>query len=324
LKVLVWGALGFLGRHLVEALLGEGAQVSVLCRSRRRYETAPWADDVTWYELQGFRDEGTILSAVASAELIYNFAGSSGAVASNINPKGSMDANCGAQLEFLKACECAGHRPHVVFASSWLIYNLTGAEPVTETQGVAPRSMYAAHKLCVENYLQIANLRRVIDYTIFRISNPYGTDRSAAGRGYKVLNSFIRNAISGVPIQIYGDGRQLRDFIHISDLIEAFLLCASPVARNETFNISYGTSYSLIEAVNVIREIVGTVSVIHRPWPAEYAAVEPGDYVVDITKATTMLDFVPCVSLLEGLKQTIYELTADNSISRAARAGVSI
>ncbi len=321
--MLVWGALGFLGRHLVEALLGEGAEVSVLCRSRRRYETPSWADEVTWYELQGFRDEDTILSAVASSELIYNFAGSSGAVASNINPRGSMDANCGAQLDFLKACECAGNRPHVVFASSWLIYDLTGTERVTETQGVAPRSMYAAHKLCVENYLRIANLRRVIDYTIFRISNPYGIDYSAAGRGYKVLNSFIRNALSGVPIQIYGDGCQLRDFLHISDLIEAFLLCASPVARNETFNISYGTSYSLIEAVNIIREMVGTTSVIHRPWPAEYSAIEPGDYVADVTKAKTMLNFMPRISLRHGLKQTIEESTADKSVSRSARAGVS-
>ena len=319
--VLVWGALGFLGQHLVQQLLERGANVSVLCRPRMLYPAPSWAQQVAWYELNGRNDEVTLRAAVASASIIYNLAGSSGAVASNLNPMESLQANCAAQLKFLSACEQAGNRPHVIFASSWLVYDIQESGAVSETHPVAPRSMYAAHKLCIESYLRIFQLRNKIDYTICRISNPYGCDPGKPTKGYKILNSFVNSALAGSPICLFGDGRQLRDFVYIADLTEGFLLCGRPLARNEVFNLSHGTSYSLEEAVRLIMEMAGQTTVKFEPWPAEYYAVEPGSYVADVEKARTLLGFQARTVLREGLEQTVRQFRANDSGRFAMRAG---
>lgn len=320
-NVLVWGALGFLGQHLVEALLARGANVSVLTRPRHLYPAPDWADRVTWHELNDADDDPALSAAVSQAELIYNLAGSSGAVASNLHPFHSLNENCAAQLRFLQACEEAGHRPHVVFASSWLVYDIHDSRPVSEDHALAPRSLYGAHKLCIENYLRIYQRRGHIRYTICRISNPYGCDRGKPTRGYKMLNTFVENALAGVPLCLFGDGSQLRDFIHISDLTEAFLLCALPQAENGIFNIGLGRSHSLREAAETIGDIAGSVEIVYQPWPHEYECAEPGSYRADTGKARTTLGFAPTTGLREGLKRTIHELRGSGAGPLSRRAG---
>lgn len=322
-NVLVWGALGFLGQHVVEALLARGANVSVLCRPRHLYQQPWWAERVKWHELSGPADSKTLTSAISSAELIYNFAGASGAVRSNLDPAYSLNANCSAQLEFLAACAEAGHCPHVVFASSWLVYDIRDNAPVKEDHPVAPRSMYGAHKLCIENYLRIFQLRNKITYTICRISNPYGRDPSRPTNAYKILNSFVQSVIAGTPIHLFGDGSQLRDFLYISDLTEALLLCGQPQARNEVFNISLGVSYSLRQAVETLAELAGRTQVIHMPWPEEYEAAEPGSYLADVGKAREHLHFSPSTSLRQGLAKTMLHFRSHHVGGLVSAAGAS-
>jgi UDP-glucose 4-epimerase len=321
--VLVWGALGFLGQYLVERLLSRGFAVSVLCRPRRHYPSPDWASKVRWFELtEGAENRAILSSAVQSASVIYDLAGLSGAATSNDRPLESLEANCRSQLEFLTSCESAGHRPHVVFPSSWLVYGLTEGLAVNERQPVAPRSMYAAHKLCIENYLQIYAARNKITYTICRISNPYGFDPSRPGGSYKVLNSFIQNALAGTPIRLFGDGRQLRDYIYISDLVDALMLCGySPQARNEVLNISSGTSHSLLDAVETIRDLLGAAQVVFEPWPDHYMQVESGDYVADISKAASRLGFAAADGLRPGLAKTISLYRSQSDVRKSLTSG---
>lgn len=305
-RALVWGGLGFLGQHLVVRLLSEGVSLSVLSRPRRLYPEVPWASKVQWFELEeGKSNQDIFLSALSSASVIYDFAGASGAVASNRDPLGSLQANCAAQLELLQICEKVANRPHIVFASSWLVYGKTlGA--ASEDHAVAPRSMYAAHKLCVENYLQIFAQRQKITYTICRISNPYGFDPSRLGNTYKILNAFIQRSLWNLPISLFGDGGQLRDFIYIRDLVDALILCGFlPQARNELFNISSGVSHTIRDAVGIVRDLVGAPAVHFNSWPEEYKMVESGDYIADIAKAKNKLGFAPLYDLRTGLEETI-------------------
>jgi UDP-glucose 4-epimerase len=303
---LVWGGLGFLGQHMVARLLEAGVSVSVLCRPRHLYPEPHWAKQVKWFELHGSDNDAVMLAAVSSADVIYDFAGSSGAVASNQDPLHSLHTNCSEQLRLLSACEQAGRRPHVVFASSWLVYGETANGSVNETHATAPRSMYAAHKLCGENYLRIFAQRGKLTYSICRISNPYGFDASKPGKTYKILNSFLQSALAGAPICLFGSGRQLRDFIYIADLAEALLRCGSfEAARNETFNIGTGQSVSLAAAVDIIGELVTGVQVVFKPWPSEYLAVEAGDYTADTSKAEAKLRFAPGYDLRNGLESAL-------------------
>lgn len=304
--VLVWGACGFIGRHLVARLLEVGARVSVLTRPRESYSPPPWSSRVRWFELKDATNERRDLeAAIASAAVIYDLAGSSGAVASNRDPQASLDAICRSQLQFLELCAASGRRPHLVFASSRLVYGRTGSAPVAEDVPVAPQSMYAAHKLCVENYHQILAAGGGITYTICRISNPYGQVGHCQRKSYGVLNSMIYDALAGAPITLFGDGSQLRDYLYITDLIDALVLSGTEEsARNQTFNIGRGIGISLHEAALQIQEQTGA-GILFTPWPPEYALVESGDFVADIGKAARLLGFCPKYTFREGVAATI-------------------
>jgi UDP-glucose 4-epimerase len=310
-RALVWGARGFIGRHLVVELLARGYDVSVLTRGGGG--VAPtWSSQVTWYQFGSCQAGRTAWDrALKDVEIVYNLAGSSGAVASNRNPLESLDSNCRLQLEFLEACAASGCMPHVVFASSRLVYAPQGRTPVSEKHPVAPRSMYAAHKLCVEHYHQIYGAAKALTYTICRISNPFGPDPDPDVKSYGFINTLIARARLGASLPLFGRGHQLRDYLYIRDLVEALGLCAEqPQARNQVFNIGRGRSVSVFDAARVIRARAGGGFIEFRPWPADHAAVESGDYVADVRKAAELLGFTARFDLTSGLDDMLGETLA--------------
>lgn len=315
-RVLVWGALGLIGFHITEALLAAGAKVSVLCRNRGAYPEPRWASQVHWHELGAEGTEAVLLEAVAAATIIVNLAGSSGAVSSNVNPLDSLAGNCRVQLEFLQACQRARHKPHVIFASSRLVYGPTNPGPVSEEHTLSPRSVYAAHKLCVEHYLHLYSCLDAITYTVCRISNAYGPDPGQAGRGYKILNSFITRSLAGLPITLFGTGEQIRDFIYVQDLADVLLRCCiSPGAVNQIFNIGSGEGCRLVDAAELVRRFAGGPPLVFQPWPQEYLAVESGDYVSDIGKANRLLDLGSQYSITDGILKTIDAYQSEQNVA---------
>ena len=299
---LVWGARGFIGRHVVEGLLRRRWRVRVLSRASLDPKPA-WARDVEWLDTPAAGDRRAALdAAVDGMPVIFNFAGSSGAVASNRFPLESLDSNCRLQLEFLDACARAGQRPHVVFASSRLVYAPADRGAVSETHPVAPRSVYAAHKLCIEHYHRIYAQRGAISYTVCRISNPYGLDEDAARKAYGFVNALIQRALVGDRLTIFGLGLQLRDYVYIPDLVDALCACATrDEARNEVFNLGLGRSLPIAQAAARIQESLGGGPIDFLPWPPDYEAVESGDFVLDVGKARALLGYAPAFDFDGGI-----------------------
>jgi nucleoside-diphosphate-sugar epimerase len=242
---------------------------------------------------------------------VFDLAGSSGAAASNRDPIASLDANCRQHLEFFEACRAARTGPHVVFSSSRLVYAPAVTLPVNEAAPLAPQSAYAVHKLCIERYLSIYATAGVLTFTVARISNPFGPDEPA--RDYGFVNALIARARAGLPLRLFGDGRQLRDYIYIPDLVDALTRCAGrPAAVNETFNIGSGFGISMATAARRICERAASVSPLEcLPWPAEYARVESGDYVADISKAVAALGYVPRFGFDAGLVDMFSRMDAE-------------
>jgi UDP-glucose 4-epimerase len=298
---LVWGARGFIGSYLVADLIARGYEVTVL--SRGAAATAPaWNGAVRWITLDAERRERSFDAALDGISVVFNLAGSSGAVASNKDPLESLDSTCRLQLEFLCACERGAAPPHVVFASSRLVYAHAGAEAVTEEHPVAPLSVYAAHKLCVEHYHRILAQRAAITFTICRISNPYGLDQAADGKGYGFINAMIHRALAGRPLTLFGRGLQLRDYLYVDDLVTMLRLCAErDEARNEVFNVGRGVSLPLREAIESVRRALGGGQIEYLPWPPDHEAVESGDFVVDVRKARGLLGFEAAYTFEAGL-----------------------
>ncbi len=304
---LVWGACGFIGRHLVAELCRRGARVSVLTRARSRYAAPSWAGQVRWFEMPDGPEASAVLHrAVAEAAVIYNFAGSTGAADSNLDPLGSLESNNRAQLQMLEACRAAGTRPHVVFTSSRLVYGRPLALPVRESHPLNPASMYAAHKLCCEHYHRIYAAGEALTCTIARISNAFGADPDPGTKHHGMINVFARQSLAGRAIELFGDGAQMRDYLYVPDLIAVLLECgANPAAVNETFNIGSGTGTSLREAAEQVAAATGGPAVRYVPWPRTYEVVETGDYLTDISKARRALDFTPRWSFAAGLSDMI-------------------
>jgi nucleoside-diphosphate-sugar epimerase len=307
--VLVWGACGFIGRHLVSDLVQRGTRVSVLTRGRRGYPPRWWSDRVQWFELTGSSaDAGIMQAAVEQARVIFNFAGSTGTTDSNRDPLGSLDANNRPQLQLLEACRAAGVHPHVVFTSSRLVYGRPLSDRVDEQHPINPASMYAAHKACCEHYHRIYASRGVLTATVLRISNAFGADPEAGPRHHGMINAFVQAARAGRPIELFGEGRQLRDFIYIADLVDVLLTCGRhPSAVNETFNIGAGVGTSLREAAEQVVAQIGGPPVRIAPWPPEYSVVETGDYVTDVTKARNLIGLDLKWSFERGLTDMIEE-----------------
>jgi UDP-glucose 4-epimerase len=289
----VWGARGFIGRATVAHLRARGSHVRVLTRAVDR--TAPvWPADVERVELPAAERATAFDRALADVAVVFNLAGSSGAVASNRDPIESLDSNCRLQLEFLAACQRAPQRVHIVFASSRLVYEPAGVRPVAETSRVQPRSVYAAHKLCVEHYHQIAAQTGRVSYTICRISNPYGLDAEAPGKSHGFINALIQRAYAGQSLTVFGDGRQLRDYIHIDDLTALLCRCGErSEARNSVLNLGCGESISIRRAAKIIQRVLGGGRIEFCPWPDDYHAVESGDFVMDTSLARHELAYSP-------------------------------
>jgi len=322
-RVLVWGACGFVGRHLVSELCARGRRVSVLTRERTRYPATAWETEVDWYELAGeaVSDARVIAAAVADVDVVYDLAGSTGAVQSNRDPLDSLQRNNVALLQVLEAIRLEGRRPRVVLASSRLVYGKPVTLPVDEDHPLAPESIYAAHKLCCEHYLRVYAAQGLLSYTIARISNAYGPDAQWTTRPHGMVNAFVRQAVAGTPIRLFGDGSQLRDLIYVADLVDVVIACGEmPAAADVTLNVGTGVGVSLREMAERIVAMAGGPAVEFVPWPADFAMVETGDYVTNPTRLHRILGVLPRWTIQQGLEATLASCRADVADGAAAAA----
>ena len=307
-KVLVTGGLGFIGINTCLRLLDLGAEVTALdnfvspdlsgrvdpVNSRLRIAVAD------------IRDEEKLERVVLDQEVIFNLAGKSGAVDSNKTPLNDLDINCRGQLTLLEACRSFNPGVTIVFPSSRLVYGKPRYLPVDENHQLAPESIYAAHKLAVENYHLIYGRLYGLKTTVLRISNPYGPMQAGESRAYGIANRFIQAAVAGKAITLFGDGGQRRDYLYIDDLVDALLRAGfAETARGRIYNIGDSRSVSILELAEMAIAAAGAGEIVRVPWPEEYRAIETGDYQSDTARAQKELGWKPYTDIRAGLERTV-------------------
>ena len=307
-KALVTGGLGFIGINVCRRLLDLGAEVTVLDNFA---PTSPGASlDALLPRLRvaiaDIRDEDKVERVVRDQQVIFNLAGKSGAADSNKTPLNDLDINCRGHLTILEACRCFNPSVAVVFPSSRLVYGKPRYLPVDEAHPAAPESIYAAHKLAVENYHLIYGHLHGLKATVLRITNPYGPLQLGDARAYGIANKFIQAAVRGEKLTVFGTGEQHRDYLYIDDLVHALLLCgASELARGKVYNIGNDRSASLMELARLAVAAAGSGEIIEIPWPEDYRVIETGDFQSDITLAARELGWQPLTQLAEGIARTV-------------------
>ncbi len=307
-RVLVTGGLGFIGLNSCARLLELGAEVTVLDNFEPTRPT-PAYEAVRGHirlAVADIRDSEKVERVVRDQQIILNLAGKSGAADSNKTPLNDLDVNCRGHLTILEACRTFNPQVTIVFPSSRLVYGKPRYLPVDELHPLAPESIYAAHKLAVENYHLIYGRLHGLKATVLRISNPYGPFQAGEGRSYGIANAFIQSAVCGTPISLFGDGSQRRDYLYIDDLVHG-LLCSASVeaARGSIYNIGDGKGTSLMELAELALQAAGRGSIVQVPWPEEYRAIETGDYLSDITRAKEELGWQPVTEMGEGIRRTV-------------------
>jgi UDP-glucose 4-epimerase len=307
-RVLAIGGLGYIGSNLVEALLASGADVTVVTPERDRH-----LPDASRVGLQGVRlieadvrDLRAMRSAVRGQEVVFNVAGRSGAVQSVEDPTGDLDVNCAGSLAVLEAIRFESPTAKLVFAGSRLVYGRTRVLPVGEDHPLEPLCPHGVHKAVVEQYLSIYGRLHGVRATTLRITNPYGPGQPRDRSAYGVINYLIHRALSGLPLTIFGDGTQLRDYLFIDDLVRALLVVgADPRSDGRVYNVGSGVGTRMIDAARLILDAVGMGRVESQPWPVVAQQIETGDFVADIARIERELGWRPLVTLIDGLRLAV-------------------
>ena len=307
-RVCVIGGLGFIGVNLADRLLDAGAQVTVLTPLRERH-----GDQADAFERRGahvvegdLRDRELLPAVVAKQDVVFNLSGQSGAVRSMEDPWSDLDINLRGNLVLLESLRAAAPDAKVVFAGSRLQYGKPAHLPVPEDDPGDPLCLHAVHKRTVEEYLKLYRKLFGLRYTIARITNPYGPGQPKGRTAYGVINRLIHLALAGEPLTIYGEGDQLRDYVHVADVVDALCVMAlADAADARAYNVGSGVGTRLIDLADTIVSIVGRGRVEHVAWPPLAQQIETGDFVADVSRAQRELGWAPAHALRSGLEATI-------------------
>ena len=309
-RVVITGGAGMLGSSIAHRLVQLGAHVTVLDAMLPQYggnafNLAEIQNKIRF--VQGdIRDKALVLGCVAGAEYIFNLAAQVSYIDSNLDIATDLDINCSGQMNILEACKETGGHQKIIFASSRFVYGKIEYNPVNEGHPPNCLSIYGIHKLVGEKYHRFFHDRYGIPTVSLRIANPYGPRQQMKHAKYGIVNWFIRQALDGKPLTVYGDGLQQRDYVYVGDAAEAFLFVAlSDRTTGEVYNVGSGEGTRFRDMADLIAAIIPGTKVIETEWnPASYF-VETGDYITDIKKICRDTGWRPQVSLIEGISRTV-------------------
>ena len=304
-KILILGGLGFLGLNFARYLRNSAFPFSVFALNLDPQLEDKFSQLGINYISGDVTDYESVASAVAKHDWIINFSGRSGALNGLRDPYADINVNLVGVLNTLEAVRKVNTSAKIVFAGSRLEYGKIEDMPVSETHPSSPTSLYGIQKLLAEKYHSQYALEYNISALTLRFTNPFGPHLAKNFAGYNVLNYFMDLAQANQEIQIFGDGLQKRDYIYTDDLGSSIIAAFEHGKGGEVYNIGSGTGIPLIEAAEKIVEISKSGKIKQIPWPADYQAVEMGDYIADITKAKTSLKWAPKVTFEDGVKRTL-------------------
>jgi UDP-glucose 4-epimerase len=304
LKILVTGGAGFIGSHLINELLKKGHSVVVLDNlssgKKQNLENAFSNEDFTFI-LGDIRDDAALKDALKGVNAVAHLAALIDVTSSVTDPVTTNDVNVAGTLKVLQSA-VKGNVSQFVFASSTAVYGEAKVLPITEETPLNPISPYAASKVAGEAYCKSFQSCYGLNTVILRFFNVYGP-RSENSPYSGVITKFLRQALKNEALNIYGDGEQTRDFIHVNDIVAALILALeNPKVGGETFNVCTGVQTSINELANTINLIT------ERNLNPKYSPARTGEIRFsygDPSKAEDKLEFKSKVSLKEGITQLL-------------------
>ncbi|MDM0038517.1 NAD-dependent epimerase/dehydratase family protein [Variovorax sp. J22G21] len=305
----VVGGCGFLGRHLARGLKQSGEDVAVV-------DICPFPAEST-ISIQTRRFD--ILEAstpdfdamIDGADVVHHYAWTTLPASANADPFADARDNLRITIGLLDALKRRG-KGRMVFASSGgTVYGKLRTIPVPEDHHLQPITAYGVSKVAAENYLRLYRHLHGVDSRVVRISNPYGAGQNPS-RQQGAVTTFVHRAMHRVPIEIWGDGETVRDYIHVMDVVPALIAASRMPSADELempiFNVGSGQRYTLREIVKLVEAALGESLEINwkptRPFDVPIS-------VLDIGRAKRELNWAPEIDLQAGILRMIQDLSID-------------
>jgi UDP-glucose 4-epimerase len=309
-KILITGGLGFLGSNLAVRLVNSGAKVTLLDAMLPLYGGNFFNVEEIKKKIKvivaDIRDKEKVEKAVKGKDLIFHIAAQTSHIDSMTDPFLDMDINCRGNIIFLESCRKFNPEVKIIYAGTRAQYGRVEYTPADEKHPFNPTDIYGVNKTAGEQYHFIYSRICGIRVASLRINNTYGPKHQMKHALYGILNWFIRLAMDGQAIKVFGEGNQLRDFNYAQDVVAAFLKAGeSKNADGKIYNLGSGKPIKFIDLVKKIVEITGSGRIEYVPWPKDRKDIETGDYVASYEKIKNELGWQPEVSLEEGLKKTV-------------------
>jgi len=308
MKALVIGGNGFIGCHLVDQLLLSGHSVRVIDRYPSRFrDQLPGVEYITG----DLGNHGEIASAVKGMDWVFHLAYTTVPATSNDDPVYDIRSNIADSVQLFQNCRQSEVKKVVFISSGGTVYGVPKSIPITEEHTTEPICSYGISKLSIEKYLYLFYAQWGLDYVVLRLSNPYGVLQNPHAK-QGVIGVFLGCAQEGKPINIFGDGEVVRDYVYVTDAARA-LVCAAQYKPAEgqprIFNIGAGRGYSLNEIVAEIKKNIDS------PVNVKYVQARSVDVpvnILDIKLAQKHLNWTPETGLDQGLRQTWDWITSLN------------
>jgi UDP-glucose 4-epimerase len=299
MHVLVTGGAGFIGSHSVEALLRDGARVTVLDNlSTGKRANLPDNERVDLIE-GDIRDAATVERALRGATHVLHLAAQVSVHASVQDPPRSASHNVAGYLNVVNAARAAGVR--VVYASSAAVYGAPETLPLDEDAPCRPTSPYGLEKSIDDQYAALYRTLYGSSMLGLRYFNVYGPRQDPASPYAGVISRFVARMAAGEPLTVFGDGRQTRDFVYVGDVARANV-AALKCMHDGVLNIGTGTSVSLLQLIDALALCTGRTPQVRFDPPApgdiRDSAMRPG-------RMRAVLGFAPGTPLVDGLKQLL-------------------
>lgn len=306
IKCLVLGGAGFIGSHIVDALLARDHNVRVFDRPEMEIKSPCTGKSYAEYVSGDFINETDISKALDGIDTVVHLVSTTIPASSNEAPAYDVETNIAGTIRLLTLAKDAGVKKIVFASSGGTVYGEPLYLPIPETHPNDPICSYGISKLAIEKYLHLFHHLHGLDYTVLRIANPYGERQNPCG-GQGAIAVFLWKVLHGEPITIWGNGEVARDYFHISDLSSAFVKVIESTPPSKIYNIGSGQAYSLKEILATIQSVTGKTASINYTQARKLDVI--ANYL-DISRAQDELSWTPKVTLEQGLVKTLTWLQA--------------
>lgn len=308
-RVLITGGVGFIGSNLALRLVDLGAEVMLVDSMLPAYgatlrNVEPILDRVR-INFSDVRDRHSMSYLVRDQELIFSLAGQVSHVDSMTDPATDLDINCASQLSLLECCREGNRDVTIVFASTRQLYGRPQYLPVDEDHPKQPVDVNGINNLAAEMYYGLYHRVHGMKTVSLRLTNTYGPRMDLRSNTKGFVGIFVRRALAGEKICVFGTGKQKRDFNYVDDVVDALLHAGSnPAVIGESMNLGHPRPRTVLDVVSVLSSLTGVEHEI-VPFPPDAEAIDIGDYYGSASRFHAATGWDPAVDLEQGLERTL-------------------